>query len=332
MSENKNITFDFLEILTQKIIKGDTPADDSAGNVIYDLDGVLNSIYNKHAQNGTLSETVLSCMGDKARIQKLIKHKITNIWEIQMLRLKETASFSGIASDSGDFILHNLDDGKYVGESTTVLYDPVNHLLLIQRNYGSLTPSGFEKYLNNSIKNIEIFFNVVMKKDSDIDDILSNIDLFRNIDIGMTFLGDESYNGNSELISTLYAMSKKGARNVRATLTVGQGALKKDTLSPGLSRETINELYSDKKTTKLSFKYKDNLDTNVETLDLLDNREQIEIKLRKPKKLALSHDIIFPVIYSEYCKFQRIENKTNIEELLEKEKITQTLYNYRVEG
>lgn len=316
MRTTKEIKFDFIEILTKKI------KDNTEVNQIYNMDNVFGKIYNDYGLKHKLYDTVKKCMGDKARIQKIVKHEVAGVWEIQALRLKETASFSGIADDNGDFILHDLEDGKYVGESSTLLYDYKNDILLIQRNYGSLTPTGIEYYFNELLKDDkEIFFNTIMKKNLEIDEFLNNTDFFRNLDIGITFKNNEDYSRDNELISSLANMSKKGAKTVRITLSVGKGATKEDTLSPGLIRDTISELYKDPKVTALKLKYKEGLDRHVEKIDLLDNREILDINITQPKKLALSHDLIYPILHNEYCKLQRINDTKNIKNMFKKQNI-----------
>lgn len=43
-----------------------------------------------------------------------------------------------------------LEDGQYVSEDVTSLFDPTNNILMIQKNSHSVSPVGIEQYLNNT--------------------------------------------------------------------------------------------------------------------------------------------------------------------------------------
>lgn len=48
----------------------------------------------------------------------------------------------------------DMDDDDYIGEEVCALYDPKLHVIMLQRNRDSLSPSGIEKYLNLALSKI----------------------------------------------------------------------------------------------------------------------------------------------------------------------------------
>src|SRR5699024_5373066 len=116
-----------------------------------------------------VSKTTKECMGEEARMQKIsLDKQINTLWEIQMLRLREKSMLSGIANQKGDFTVFNLGDGQYIGESTTLIYDSNENILIMQRNRNAITPAGMEEYLNNIVKEKNIMLKPIIEKEKNI--------------------------------------------------------------------------------------------------------------------------------------------------------------------
>lgn len=286
---NKTVEFDYFEVWCESEDKNTHNIQEKKFdlNVVLDRASTIDSKY-----------TTYPYRGEKARIQKVVFDQNKSLWEVQLLRLREVAP-PGLAKDDGTYEIFKLDDGEYIGESVSMLYDKINYILCIQRNFNAIPPSGVEEYLNRCISNnpkIKLKPKINCKKG--IEKINKN-KIFRKIEIGIATNDLEMINTKSGLGESLKNILKFGGTNVKIEISVGN-AKRDKSLSPGLSEETINELYDNVATTKLKANIRDVDDTKVEKIDLFDDRLKDLDKFDVYREKPLTHQRVYPILKSKY--------------------------------
>lgn len=294
----KKVRFDYFQVFCYEIDK----EKDLAIEKLYDITPIL-----EKAENLKPKETMKPYRDDKARIQVIKKDKTSEVWELQLLRLRESNP-PGIATDDGEFTIFELEDGKYIGESTTVLYDRKNCILVMQRSNVGFTPTGLQEYLNEITKTSSdlLFFKPIL---SGIDfKKITKSKIFRKVTLGIE-ANDLVTNTDEE--SNLYKLLKNflkfNANKITIELSIGHGK-KDESLNEALSYNIIKELYEKKFATQLEIGYKDNEDAKVEYIDLIEDRRIDVVFLELTKKDKLTHDKLYPEIKSIYLKRKNSDN------------------------
>lgn len=84
---------------------------------------------------------------DSVRLEEKYFHPSYNLWFLRFMRQRtnDVPSLSGKNVPS-EFM--ELEDDQFVSEDVTCLYDPENHVLMVQKNSHSVSPIGIEEYFN----------------------------------------------------------------------------------------------------------------------------------------------------------------------------------------
>lgn len=290
----KTVYFDYFDIWCHELTEdGETIVEKK-----FDITNIL-----KKASELTPKETMRKYRDEKVRIQKV--KSLGDIWEIQLLRLREK-SLPGVAKDDGEFQLIVLDDGEYIGESVSLLYDKQDCVIVIQRNCNSISPSGVEEYFN-SILHSERIKRIILKPiiaESELKKITTS-KVYRSLTIGISM--NEQIPDSIFLNNLLKNFKEYDGVSYKFVISVGR-AKKDKSLSPGLSVDTIKELYDKKYTTILKTSIKDSEDTKVEKIDLLDDRRKDSCEFTIEKKKPLTHERVFMEMYKKYS-IRKEENK-----------------------
>ncbi len=281
--KKKDVEFDYFEAWCYE--------DDENGEKKISNKFQLETIF-QAAQKRSAQEITYPYRGEKARIQKVVYDTTNKVWEIQLLRLREIAP-PGLAKDDGTYEIFLLEDGEYIGESVSMLYDPEFMVLCIQRNYNAIPPSGVEEYLNKTIDfNPIICLRPKLLSSKNITK-LSNSKIFRKISLAIAtddFIIDDRKQGLNKLLGNIL---KYDGSIVHIDISVGNS--KKDkSLSPGLAYDTIQNLYNDSATTKLKANIRDINDTKVEKVDLFDDRMKDIDGFEVNRENPLTHERVYP--------------------------------------
>ncbi|WP_010295925.1 DUF6731 family protein [Clostridium senegalense] len=291
----KTVQFDYFEIWCE--------VEEGNSGKIKEKKFNLNAIFDKASRINS-KDTTYPYRGEKARIQSVVFDENSSIWEVQLLRLREIAP-PGLAKDDGSYEIFKLDDGEYIGESVSMLYDKINYVLCIQRNFNAIPPSGVEEYLNNCInKNPKIKLKPIIENKKGIEKINKN-KIFRKMEIGLAMKDLDGIDTESGLGKTLNNLLKFGGTNVKIEISVGN-AKRDRSLAPGLSEETINQLYKNVATTKLKANVRDVDDTKVEKIDLFDDRLKDLDIFDVDRGMPLTHERVYPRLRAKYLT--RLEN------------------------
>lgn len=245
-------------------------------------------------------ETMRPYREEKARVQSVKNNNSNNLYEAQLLRLREV-NLPGIANDGGDYKIIKLEEGEYLAEFAAVLYDSSNGVFVMQRNMHAFTPSGVEDYFNAIMKskNKKIFLKPIFSG-TDIDKIIK-APIYRSFDLAIASDKTNQIDKNSTLGSILKNASKFEGNSIR--ISIGVGRSKKDkSLEQNSVRELIGNSYSLNDLNKLVIKYKDNEDTKTEEVDLLEDRRHDSYTFNLDKKTPLEYDNVIKIIYEKYLK------------------------------
>lgn len=284
----RTIQFDYLSVYCQKLEDSNVVTEKK-----YDLTGIL-----EKAALIESKDTTYDYRGEKARIQKVKYDKNNGVWELQFLRLREICP-PGVAKDDGTFEIFHLEDGEYIGESVSALYDKKDNIFVMQRNINSLPPSGIEEYLNSCIttKDLTIILKPVISG-TDIDKITSS-KIYRSLQIGLASKDIQSLSDNSPLGSILNNLSKYDGSRFNIRITVGN-AKRDKSLSPGLVSNTVKGLYENNSATQLKVATRDNPNTKVEYIDLLDDRRKDKREFNVSKDKPITHELVYPELLRIY--------------------------------
>ena len=89
---------------------------------------------------------------DPGRIQIMQQEKSDEtdkqgLYELQILRLREKIQ-PEIANKDGGLEIFELEDGKFIAESASALFDPLTNILVLQNNYFGVNIGFLKAYLN----------------------------------------------------------------------------------------------------------------------------------------------------------------------------------------
>jgi hypothetical protein len=303
-SKKKNISIDYFQSREKIYEDGELIA-----NNLYGLKPIF-----ELAQKTNVKERTWDYHDDIARLQivrpieEKIKHdNIVNckdLWEIQFVRIRKDL-LPGIANDEGEYdpelLSKYLKDNQGIAETISGIYDNKLCVLVLQRNVDGITPSGILDFLRKVSDNNNIALDVI---DLDID--LSKIkksNIFRKIEIGFSELNKERKikTGIKQLNNILDAFNDFDTST--ATLTMSMSNSKRGkTLSQNLSVDTVLELNKDPNVNKLRLRSSEEIDTNVEVIDLIEQRLKDKFVLEYSKTNPISHGNVILNILDSYNK------------------------------
>ena len=289
MSKNKTIYFDYVKIYTQRYEKD--------GNKVIEELSDLSGCFERVSKIDSVDRTY-NMGNEKIRIQEL--KKTGEYWEILILKLREEV-MPGIADDNGNYSIEILEDGKYYCESTTMLYDPENGVLVMQKNRYGLQASNVEVLLN--IINIDDKIRIILKPIINKNKIklLNNGHAYRSLEIGIVNNMEEDVVEDSNgIMGVLSNFQKYKGNNVSIRIGYNKRCKKDECLDSNLVIDTINELYGNIHINKLKTSIKFNDDTKAETIDLLDDRIYDYENLTYCKENPITHDRVINILRHLY--------------------------------
>lgn len=224
------------------------------------------------------------------------EHDVKNqLWEVQILHYREKV-LPGKANEDGAFELIHLDDGEYVAESTTLLYDETNNNMFLQRNiYGSSVRAVTELIMRLSPQG-----TVVMLKPKynprKIAQVAHVSDILRVILVANS--GDLQEEDKSSSIGRL--LSGFGQYNGDIIkVEIGNGRHRNKRLNKSEVVSLITEAYNYSGTQKLELKAQWTEDTAFETIDLMDDRAVFLFDVPYSRSNPITHSRLYALCRDE---------------------------------
>jgi hypothetical protein len=134
----KYVKFDYFKVVFRPFGAPESVPDDP-----YDLRPLIYDLSKR-----SLSDRVVPYKQEKARMDSHGFDPKTNLWDVYFSRLRDF-NLPSRAKEDGPSEPFDLDDDEYIGENVSVLYDEDYHILMVQRNRYSLSPSALEEYFNH---------------------------------------------------------------------------------------------------------------------------------------------------------------------------------------
>jgi hypothetical protein len=230
---------------------------------------------------------------EQARIDRFYFHSELGYWFLHFIRLRDT-NLPSFATTETEAEPIELDEDEYIGEDVSALYDDSLHVLMLQRNRYSLSPTGIEKYLNllwNS-ETETIHLRAIIDNNS-IKRAMS-AKYYRRFTVRFADLRKATFEGSSPISKIIENFGEYNAVQGEISINLGH-ATRSDTLSPKAVRESIDEIVRNKDIiTKAELGKKDDDDTKVELIDLFDEKIHDISYVTLEKRRSLTHnDLVF---------------------------------------
>lgn len=252
---------------------------------------------------------------DSVRLEETYFHPTYNMLFTRYMRGRIT-DVPYLARDNSKSEPIVLEDGQYISEDVTCLYDSTNHVLMIQKNSHSVSPIGIEQYLNDTTPpNIEVKLRKVVATDSF--ERASKAKKCRKI---IVRLADIQTLRRKGILSNLKSSVGK---MVQSTKEIPSPYLE-FTFSVGMDRgaeidETeFDNIISDIKSNpiafdraKVSIMEENEAKMNMVDLFLDSPREEISFEINKPNN-PIRFDAMMDKMGQKYCPGENRENRRKV--------------------
>lgn len=195
----------------------------------------------------------------------------------------------------GDSEALDLGDDEYIGIDVSVLYDPQNHVLMIQRNRSSLGPLGIEAFIRTILLNNtgnEEDFNLAIVADLSAKKRAFKQTAYRKIQMKVSgakaagIVEKLTNNKNVDVDSVEVIFNSKIGKN--------------ESLDEDFSKEILKEYVDDKDVETLKIRAKEQEDGVVEPIDLIDHKLQTYTTFNFREKRQLLPISVFREMTKKY--------------------------------
>jgi len=279
----------------------------------------LKFFYYAEADNGVLVETPLDLSelfrkieeNDVTKTCRLIndeEHRFhvcsrnddINTWEVQLLRQREELR-PGISNQDGSYALISLDEGQYVAESSTLIYDEETATVLFQRNRFGYSIHSLLEYIKLFYDNkVNIFIKPILKFNQI--DKITDSSIYRKV----LLVSDgtiECSSQNSSLMKILRNFEEYEGKYI--TIEISMGRIQKRNLKAKATADLIREAYTSQCTTHLVARLASSSDAQIETIDLLSDRESVVFSLEYSRSNPITHERLFMSCIDEYISLKQ---------------------------
>ena len=255
---------------------------------LYDLRALL-----EHVMSHPFSETKKKILGDTHMFHKCRRDDQLNVWELQILHLREKI-LPGIADGDGAYELIQLADNQFPAESTTVLYDESDCTLYMQRNLYGTSIKALEEFLQLlSPEGVLVLLKPILGR-------ITAYALYRKFILvaDSEQLTDEQ--ATQSLGQIINNFRRYQGRIVKVEL--GFGHQRHGLLNANEGSPLVHAAYQFPGTRSLCVRASDNEDTPFETINLMDDRARYEIKVEYSRNNPITHERLYRMCLGEYME------------------------------
>lgn len=233
---------------------------DSERAYYVNLTELFNNIQRNY-ENDPLYKEVANYENDPIRLRSINIDEF-NYYHIVFERLDGSTYYkTTIYGDTEDL---DLNDDEYIGHEVSILYDPNQNVMLIQRNISSLSPSGIERFIRQLYFDYyeeDIYFKLVAAVDDNATDNALNKDIYRQVALKV------NKNSTDDLIRAVTEDDYEGVETVEIIITSNKG--KKNQLDTDITQNILEKWVDDPSVEKLSVRVKEGEDMPIEDIDLI---------------------------------------------------------------
>ncbi|MFD1707563.1 DUF6731 family protein [Siminovitchia sediminis] len=263
MAVIKRVGFNFFEPITQR----------EDGNVVgFNLVPIFEHIRQQYvtgreqegAQGNQEYKRVYTYNFEPARLSDVSVDYATQYYHLTFERLSYT--LPNRTTLHGESEMLDLDDDEYIGHEVSVLYDPENHVLMIQRNRDSLGPSAISSFIQSLVVEAEAGnnFSIAMISDDTARRRAFRQTAYRKITtkvVGEKALG---------LLESLYNRRPNGVASVEITLN--SSSRRAGEIESDFAVELLEEFIDDPEVQKLRIRSREHEESPVEPIDLINHK------------------------------------------------------------
>lgn len=207
-------------------------------------------------------------------------------WKLEFIKIRDEA-MPGKINTEGVFTEIPLEENEYIGEDMTVIYAPDKRLLGIQRNFYSVSANKVAEYLSAMQSSFIFRFEPIIGSG-----IVSETALVRSVEIGCYDLD------NAKLEDAIENVETFGAKRVTFLLSVGTN-VRDASLDRGVMN-FINRLKDKIPCKKIKLSYKEDVDSPISSIDLIEPKIEDKIFISYSKSDKLTHDKIFGAMLPKF--------------------------------
>lgn len=210
--------------------------------------------------------------------------KENEFWRLNFVKVRD-GMLPGVLDTEGEFSELTLNEGEYMGEDMTIIYSPTHNIIGVQRNFFSVSASKTADYFNEMQMNL-VADGRAFKFEPITDSVeIPSSAIYRGVEISCYDLSGGS------LEETIGLSDSFGAK--RATLLLSMGTAPR---SKGLKEQVVtyvNRISRRGTVTKALINFKADESSPVESIDLLNQKLEICIKITYSKSEPITHQKVY---------------------------------------
>ncbi|BDR66751.1 hypothetical protein DP145_11125 [Clostridium tetani] len=284
--------------------------------------------YIKICQQKEVSKRVVKYNGEIARLQQIVKidnkllmdnlEKEKDLWRLDFIRIK-TFSMSGVADEDGKYdeyyLAERLNDKQYLADPTTCIYDNNLKILIVARNRDGVLPSGILEFFKKITKENSLLYGILPTKTTF---SKANSNIYRTLAIGINDIDKLDSRAENFLkkrcksvFGAIKSLAPFGNANLRLSLSMGDRPRKYGMKSQKINEELQALIESDiNNISKLNVSSRANEDTNIEEIDLLQDKIHDKFKLGYSRKDLITHDKLYNGLLNSFNKMYKLVHQS----------------------
>ena len=235
--------------------------------------------------------------GDFYRFHKCRYDESLRIWELQILHLREKI-LPGMAGRESGYDIISLPEGKYAAESSTLLYDPQDSTLYMQRNVFCMSPKKLSVYFARLLpENTRIVLKVVQahKKIQS----MTEEKKYRKIILVANTKESHDLPEGSSLATLLQSYGRYNGTIAHIEISMGR---RRGMLNSKAAVELISEAYESDAIEQLKVSMSDPDDVGPTLVDLMEDRDSYRVVLEYSRDNPITHQRLFEKCKECYCQ------------------------------
>jgi len=263
MSTVKRVFFHFFE---------PTTFDDNNEPQLINLEPLFEHLYNQYREgrDNNIDERefkrVYTYNGEPARLSDITIDYSTQYYHLIFERL--SYAVPNVTTLYGDSERIDLEEDEYIGLEVSVLYDPHYHILMIQRNQDSLSPSAIESFLRTLIINAGVVenFSLSLVLDNNARERALRQYAYRKITARLS--GSRA----KGMLEKLFERCPQGIDTIEITFNAQKSRTSE--IDHDFATELLEEYIEDSEVQKLKISSRENEESKVEPIDLINHKLQ----------------------------------------------------------